>query len=76
MEHLGIISRLVHISITVLTKAQLSVVSRIFMVFQNSGIMGNVLNLVFVHPMRSLSLKVKYEVMTFSTSFGMSFNVV
>jgi hypothetical protein len=57
-------------------KAQLSVVSRIFISLQNSGIMGNVLNLVFVHPTRSLSLKVKYDVMIFSTSFGMSFNVV
>ena len=76
MEHLGIISLLVHISIMVLIKSQLSVVSRILMVSQNSGIMGNVLNLVFVRPMRILSLKVRYDVMTFSTPFGMSLNVV
>ena len=75
MEHLGIISLLVHISIMVLTKSQLSVVSLILMVCQNSGIMGNVLNLVFVRPMRILSLKVRYDVMTFNTSFGMSLNV-
>ena len=60
---------------TVVIKVQLSVVSWIFTNHQNPGIIGNALNLVFVHPKRSLSLKVNYDMMIFSTSFGMSFNV-